>query len=331
MASVGDSEVKKVEEVDAGRRGRDADRPSDIPPRGLLDVAVRVKDEVARDNVSLIAAGLALYALLAIFPAMAASVSLYGLFASPDQVAGQIESLTGVLPADATSILRGQLEELTSQRDGALGFGAALGLLIALWSARKGMTALMAATNIAYDEREERGFLRQIGVSLAFVLGAVTAFVVVMLLAVAIPVTLQFLGVPEWVQNAVGFLRWAVLWLLIVLALAVVYRFAPDRADARLEWVTWGAAVAATLWLLGSLAFSVYVGNFGTYGETYGALGGVVVLLLWLFLSGFVVVLGAEINAELEHQTARDSTRGRPQPMGERGAYVADTLGEQRG
>lgn len=308
-------------------RGRAADRPAHVPAPGWRDVALRVKDEVSRDNASLIAAGLALYALLAAFPALAAVVSLYGLFASPDQIASQVAGMSGVLPPQTAELFGGQLQNIASQQVGALGFGATGGVLLALWSARKGMAALMKAANIAYDEREERGLVHQVLVSLAFTLGAVVAVVLVLLLAVAVPVLLEVLGLDAVVQNLLSVLRWVVLWLLIVTALSFVYRFAPDRDAPRWRWVTWGSAIAATLWIVGSVLFALYVSNFGSYGESYGALGGVVVLLLWFYLSGFIVMLGAEINSELERQTMRDTTRGEPQPMGRRDAHAADTLG----
>src|SRR5690606_28883976 len=171
-------------------RGRGARAPGDIPSRGWRDVLLRVKEETNKDNASLIAAGLALYALLAIFPALAAAVSLYGLFASPDQIAQQVESLSGVLPQQAAEILRTALQNLASQQGQALGIGAIIGFLLALWSARKGVVALMTATNIAYDEEEKRGFFRQLFVSLAFTLGGVVAFVLVVALAVGLPVLL---------------------------------------------------------------------------------------------------------------------------------------------
>ena len=310
-------------------RGRDARAPGDIPSRGWRDVLLRVREESTKDNASLIAAGLALYALLAIFPALAAVVSLYGMFASPDQIAQQVESLAGVLPQQAADILRTALQNLASQQGEALGVGAIIGFLLALWSARKGVVALMTATNIAYDEEEERGFFKQLFVSLAFTLAGVVAFVLIVALAVGLPVMLRALGVPSIVETVLSLARWVVLWLLVVLALAVVYRFAPDRDRPQWRWVSWGSAIAATLWLIASLGFSFYVRNFGSYGETYGALGGVVVMLLWFYLSAYVVILGAEINAEMEHQTEHDTTSGEEEPPGERGAHVADTVGHR--
>lgn len=315
----------------AANRGREARAPREVPRSGWTDVAMRVKNEISRDNVSLVAAGLALYALLAAFPALAAALSIYGMVASPEQVASQVQGLAGVLPQQAADILTNQLQNLAQKQGGALGFGAVVGILLSVWSARKGMTALMTATNIAYDESEERGFLKQLMVSMAFTLGAVVGFVLVALVAVAVPLFLESLGLAGWLQLLLSALRWLVLWFLIVVGLAVVYRYAPNRDEPKWRWVTWGSAMAATLWIIGSVLFSLYVRNFGSYGETYGSLGGVVVLLMWFYLSGFIVVLGAEINAELEHQTRRDSTRGRGKPMGERGAYVADTVGEAHG
>lgn len=312
-----------------GSRGRDAERPSEIDRHGWWDVLVRIREEVGQDNSSLVAAGLALFALLAVFPGLAAAVSLYGMLASPEQVASQFQGIGSMLPRQAADILRDAMKNIAGRQEGALGAGAVLGILIALWSARKGMVALMQATNIAYDEDESRGFVRKVLVSFALTLGAVVGFLMVLLLAVAVPLALQELGIPQILEVVLSALRWIVLWFLVVLGLAVVYRFAPDREEPKWRWVTWGSAVAATLWIVGSVLFAIYVRNFGSYGATYGALGGVVVLLLWFYLSGFVVLLGAEINAEMEHQTKRDTTRGRPAPMGERGAHVADTLGHR--
>lgn len=313
-------------------RGRRASRPSQIPKRGWLDIAMRVKQEVSKDNVSLVAAGLALYALLAIFPALTAAVSIYGLFASPTDMAEHMRSFQGVLPGQAAQILEGQMQELSQQRQ-TLSFGLVFGVLLALWSARKGMVALMAATNIAYDEREERGFIKQMLVSLAFTVGAVLGFLAVVLLAIAIPLALELIPLGSIAETVIIVARWALLWLIAVFGMAVVYRFAPDRHEAKWKWLTWGSGMAATLWLIGSLVFAIYARNSASYGETYGALGGVVVLLLWFYLTGYSLVLGAEINSEMERQTEEDTTTGPRKPMGQRDAYAADTVGEswQRG
>jgi membrane protein len=189
------------------------------------------------------------------------------------------------------------------------------------------MSALMTATNIAYGEREKRGFFRQVLISLVLTVGAVVGFLTMILLGVAIPVGLKLLGTSMAVQMVADVLQWALLWLFAVLGLAFVYRYAPAREPARWRWVTWGSAIAATLWLGASALFAVYVRSFANYGKTYGALGGVIALLMWFYVSSVIVVLGAEINAEMERQTKKDTTEGPQAPLGERGAYAADTVG----
>jgi membrane protein len=312
-------------------RGRAATHPAEIPKRGWWDIAVRVKRELDTDNISIIASGLALYALLAVFPALAAAVSIYGLFASPAEMAGHLQELAAILPEQARGILQQQLARLSSHQQGALSTGAVVGLLLALWSARKGMVALMAVLNVAYGEREERGFFKQLFVSSAFTIGAVLGFLAVLLLAVAVPFALRLLPLGDAAEIVLLLLRWAVLWAVAIVGLAVAYRYAPDREPAQWRWITPGSLIAATLWLAGSLLFALYVRNWSSYGETYGALGGVVVLLMWFYLSGYIIILGAEINAEMERQTVEDTTSGTAAPLGKRGAYAADTVGQSAG
>lgn len=314
-------------DTDLEHRGRSAERPQDIPARGWWDIALRVKKEMTADNVDIIAGGLALYALLAVFPALAAAVSIYGLFASPGDIANQMQQVSAVLPEDAASILQQQLTQLSQHPQNALSFGIILGIALALWSARKGMVALITATNVAYDEEEKRGFFKQLLVSLAFTIGAVVGFLAVLLLGVAVPLVLSMLPLGRAAEIVLLVARWILLFGVAVLGLAVVYRFAPDRHEARWKWVTPGSLIAATLWLIGSALFALYVRSSGSYGETYGALGGVIVLLMWFYLSGYIVILGAEINAEMERQTKRDTTTGEEKPQGARGAYSADTVG----
>jgi membrane protein len=318
-------------EVESARlrehRGRSAERPQDIPARGWWDIAMRVKKEMTADNVDIIAGGLALYALLAVFPALAAAVSIYGLFASPAEIANHLNQVAIALPQDAAGILQQQLTQLSQRPQDALSVGIILGIALALWSARKGMVALMTVTNVAYDEEEKRGFFRKLLVSLAFTIGAVIGFLAVVVLGVAVPLALSALPLGWAAEAMLLGVRWLFLLGVAVLGLATVYRFAPDRARAQWRWITPGSMIAAVLWLLGSALFALYVRNWGSYGETYGALGGVVVLLMWFYLSGYIIILGAEINAEMERQTKRDTTTGQPKPMGTRGAYSADTVG----
>jgi membrane protein len=222
-------------------------------------------------------------------------------------------------------------EKLDHDHASLVAAGIALNSLLAFWSARQGIVALMTATNIAYYERESRGFFRQIALSLGFTITCVFAFLVMLVLGVAVPLVLAVLPLGPAASAAILVSRWVLLWLLTIGTLAVVYRYAPDRTTAQWRWVTWGSAVAATIWLSGSALVELYVNNFSSYGATYGALGGVVVLIMWFYLGAYAVVLGTEINAEMEHQTAVDTTEGPPKPMGQRGAYVADTVGRASG
>lgn len=312
------------------RHGRQASKPTDIPKRGLRDVALRVKDQIGDDNISIVAAGIAFFGILSIFPALAALLTLYGLVASPQDVTGQIQTVAGMLPPDVQQIIQDQLQRVASASGGALGFGAIVGLLAALWSASKGMKALVTGIDIAYDEREERGFVKRTLVVLGLTLGAIVFVIVALGVITVVPAVVAALGLPAAVEWAVLLGRWPLLVVLVMLALAVVYRVAPDRDEPQWRWVTPGSALAAVLWIVGSILFSLYVRNFGSYNESYGALAGVVMLLLWLYLSAFVVLLGAEVNCEMERQTRHDTTQGHRKPMGQRDAHAADTLGRTR-
>jgi membrane protein len=306
--------------------GERAQIPAQIPPKGWWQVVRRAVKESSANNVPILAGGVAFAAFLAVFPAFIAAISLYGLVADPAQVTAQAEALAGALPEQAQSIVRGQLEALASSSGGALTVGLVLSLLVALWTASSGTGSLMTAVNIAYDEQEERGFLKLRGIALALTLGAIVFVLLTLALVAVVPPLLEVLQLGSVGRIVAQVVRWALLVGLIVVALAVVYWVGPDRESARFSWVSPGALVAAALWLLGSIGFSFYVNNFGSYNETYGALAGVVVFLLWLYLTSYIVLLGAEINAEAEKQTAQDTTRGTRKPMGERGAAPADTV-----
>lgn len=292
---------------------------------------MRVWQDLSRDNVSLVAGGLAMYSLLSVFPALAAAVSFYGLMFSPDAVVKQLSAFSGVMPPGVWDIFEQELQDVAGHESGTLTLAALLAVGVALFSARSGMSSLMQAANIAYQEREKRGLIRQLLTSLAFTLGAILSFIMMLLLGVAVPLIFAVFTHSAWVQIAVEILRWLLLWLFAVAGLAITYRFAPAREPARWRWLTWGSVVAATLWLGGSVLFSLYVKTIGSYARTYGALGGVIVLLMWFYLSSFFLVLGAEINAEMERQTRRDTTEGPEAPLGQRGAYAADTVGPTAG
>ena len=304
-------------------RGRQADAPSAIPKKGWKDIAVRVKDSLRDDQVSLLAAGVAFFTLLALAPALAAVVSIYGLVTTPAEASKQIADFTTALPKDARSLLADQVKTVAGGNPRGLGIALVIGVLLSLWTASGGMKQLIEAVNVAYDESETRKFLRLRGLALLFTLGMIVVFVATLGLLAVLPAVVNS-SAGQVVANVV---RWPLLAVLMAVALAVLYRYAPDRDNPKLRWVTWGAGIATLLWVVGSVLFTVYVSNFGHYNKTYGSLGAVVVLLLWLYLSAFIILLGAEINAEMELQTAKDTTKGPEQPMGTRQAYAADKLG----
>ena len=308
--------------VEDGQKGRQAETPQEIPPRGWLDIAKRTAKEVKQDQVPLLAAGVAFYTLLSLFPLVIAAVSIYGLVADPNTVRGQIENLTKLLSPQTADLVGKQLVEVTSGANGALGFATVFGILTALWSASSGMKALITGVNLAYDETETRKFFKLRGLALLITLGAM----VLMGLALA-----TIVGYPPIADNLPTVLRWlvaivrfAILGGLLVVALAVVYRYAPNRDEPRWSWVSWGSVAATVLWVLATIGFALYANFFGNYNKTYGALAGVIILMFWLWLSALVVLVGAELNTEMELQTAKDTTRGPEQPMGERGGHAAD-------
>lgn len=311
-------------------RGRDAAKPSDIPKRGWKDIGWRVKDQLSEDNLYIVAAGVAFYVFLALFPAIAAAVSVLGLVVQPQEVEQWLSAAGGVLPPEALGVVQEQVQQVAGTSSGALGFGLAVSVGLALWSATAGMKSLMTALNIAYEERERRGFIKYYAVAIVLTLGAIVFVLVALGLVAAVPAVLQQLALPAWLIALLSLARWAILGLAFLLALAVVYRFAPARRAPKWRWVTWGAGIATVLWLVGSALFSLYVTNFGDYNKTYGALAAIVILLTWFYLTAYVVLLGAEINSEMEHQTRIDSTTGEPKPMGRRDARMADTVGEVR-
>jgi membrane protein len=308
-------------------RGREADEPHHIPARGWWDILMRVKDETARDHLSVLAAGVGFYALLAIFPAIAAGVSIYGLILDPHDVERQAAMAIGLIPEESRAIITDQLAKIVSQPRGSLGFGVLFALGFALWSSSAAMQTVMTGLNVVYGEAERRGIVKFYATALCLTFGGIIGALLSLSLVAALPAALKFVGLPSQVESVVLLARWPLLGFAVMMGLAVLYRFGPSREKPRWQWVSWGAAGATLLWLLGSILFSWYVSNFASYNETYGTLGAVVILLMWFYLSAYVVLLGAELNAEMEHQTARDTTERRGAPLGARGAQMADTVG----
>jgi membrane protein len=307
-------------------RGRHATTPSEIPASGWKDIAVRVYLEFLKDRVLAVAAGVTFYTLLALFPGIAALVTLYGLFADASVINEHLAQLHAVLPSGAVEIIGDQVKRIAAKPSGTLGLTFFTSLLVSIWSANAAMKAMFDALNVVYEEEEKRNFFFLNLRSLTFTVGALIFIIIALNAIVVVPVVLNFLGFGSeaWLIAA---LRWPALLIVILGTLSVLYRFGPSREYARWRWVGVGSLIAGLLWLIASLLFSWYVSNFGTYNETYGSLGAVIGFMTWIWISSTIVLLGGEINAEIEHQTGRDTTTGHPLPMGVRQARMADTVG----
>ncbi len=290
-ASVGTSDAK------AGSDGK----PTEHPP-GFMGIARSVFDRFGNDNISLVAAGVAFYVMLSIFPALAAMVSLYALVGNPDDVASRIQDYSYLLPPEAMKLIIDGLHNFAKTAGSTLTWALATSVVLALWSARAGVSSVMTGLNIAYEEVETRSFIMQTLIALGLTMGGVLFAVVVIFAVAVIPIILNFLPFGSFLGAVLNFARWPVLAVLVVLGFAVIYRVGPSRKGASWRWITWGSGIATVLWLAGSLLFSIYVGKFGSYEATYGALGAVVVLLLWLWVSALVLLVGAEIDGELDQR-----------------------------
>jgi membrane protein len=308
--------------------GIHAEKPTDIPWRGWKQILKRAWAENKADNMPIIAGGVAFFGFLAIFPAMIALISIYGLVASPETVARQVENLSAQLPQSAADLIGKQLADIVSNDSGALTVSLVVSILGALWSVSGGVSNVITAVNIAYDEVEARSFVKLRATSLALTLGAIVFVMLTFSLVAVVPSLIQSLplGIVGTILAEVA--RWLLLLGVFAGSLAVVYRVAPDRDAPRFRWVSLGAVVVTVIWAVVSIGFAIYVDRFGSYDKTYGAIAGVIVLMLWLYLTCYLVLLGAEINSEAEHQTAHDTTTGEPEPMGARNATMADTLPE---
>lgn len=291
-----------------------------------MDIAVRVWKELGKDHVSLVAAGVAMFAMLALFPGLAAVVYFFSIFANGADLVAMLTPIAAILPADVMSIISDYLSASTSEETDVLSVAAIVGMCLALWSARKGANALIRACSVVYEE-PRRGFLRGLVMSILFTLGGIGVALIILVISVAVPIVATISDLPTAVVTLIGILKWIALWLIAVLTLSAIYRFAPNRTNPRWRWVSVGAATAATICMVNSLAFSWYVTTWANYGDSYGSLAGFIVMLLWFYITSFTIILGAEINAEIEHQTIIDTTIGPEKPIGERGAYVADNVG----
>ena len=309
-------------------RGRNAETPTDIPALGWKDIAFRVKDEIAADRVGLIAAGVAFYGLLALFPAITALIAISGLLVEPSQIVDQLESLSGLMPEEVITIVTKQATAVAGSREGGLGLAALFGVLVALYSASKGMASLIEGINVAYDEEEKRGFIRLKLVTFALTLFLMIGLLIALMATLGLPAVLAVLELGAVFEFLMTAGLWIGLFCLTVFGLSVLYRYAPSRDEPEWKWASPGAVISCLIWVVASAGFAFYVGNFGSYNESFGTLAGVIVLLMWFWISAFIILLGAELNAEMEAQTRADTTKGPDAPMGSRDAVKADTLGE---
>ena len=288
--------------------GAHATTPSEIPARGWLQIGKRVLARFGRDRVMAEAAGVTFYALLAIFPAIASLISLYGLVADPTTIGAHLSLAAGVIPEGGMQIITDQVKSLTSSPHQALGFGALIGIGTSLWSANAGMKSLFDALNVVYEEKETRSFVRFTLVAFAFTMGALLFVILALSAVVALPAVLNFVGIGSTTDTLLSLARWPLMLLAIAFLLAFIYRYGPNRARARWRWLTWGSGFASLTWILASAGFSWYVANFGSYNKTYGSLGAAVGFMTWIWISTMIVLIGAELNAEMEHQTAMPTT-----------------------
>jgi membrane protein len=308
-------------------RGRRANTPWQIPWRGWQDILLRVYDNITEHRLLAVAAGIVFFSLLAIFPAITALVSSHGLFADVGTISNHLSALSDLMPGGAFKIVQDEVGRIVAKGGGQLTAAFAFGLALAFWSANAGMKSLFDALNVIYEEKEKRSFLWLNVVSFTFTLGAFAVIVLAVNAVVVFPLVLAYLGVNATDPLLIRFFRWPIMFATIVIGLALLYRYGPSRRNARWRWVSVGSVFAATTWIIVSLGFSYYLARFANYDATYGSLGAVIGLMMWMWLSALVILAGAELNAEIEHQTARDTTEGRDKPLGARGATMADTVG----
>lgn len=313
------------------RRGRDAESPWQIPLAGWKDVGIRVFHEFSDDRVLLIAAGATFFLLLALFPALAAFVSIYGVVSDPQTLAEHIAFLGGLLPTAGVEIIEGQLRNLINKDPASLSVGFFVGLALAIWGANSGIKTLFTAMNVAYDEDEKRGFIRFHLTTLLFTFGALAIGVVLIVSVGVVPAILEFAGLGETTEWFLSLIRWPVMLVSCWCGISLIYRYGPSRSRAEWRWILPGSLASTVVWILASMVFSIYLREFADYNATYGSLGAVVGFMMWTWISTIILILGAELNSEAEHQTRKDSTTGPDKPMGERGAVMADTLGKRAG
>ncbi len=320
-------ELQRARERGRGRRAR---HPFQIPWAGWKDILWRTYSEMNSDRLLSIAGGVAFFVLFAIFPAITALVSAYGIFFNAADIGQNLSLMNDVVPSNVLNILREQATRIAAQSNRTLSIGVIAGILVTLWSAMGGVKAMIDALNVIYEQQERRNFFKLNFIALLFTLGGFAAFLLAIGAVIVLPLAFSTLGLGGDAGVLIQILRWPALLVVLLVGLAILYRYGPDRRAARWQWVSVGSVAASVVWIAASFLFSWYLAKFNTYNATYGSLGAVLAMMMWLWISSMVVLLGAELNAEIEHQTAQDSTVGEEKPLGERGAVMADTVGAKQ-
>lgn len=315
---------KEVSVEELNKKGRDAKKPSDIPFSGWVDIVKRVVKQINHDNVALVSAGVAFYFFLALFPTIAMIFSIYGLLTDPIEVQQQLNELFQILPESTYEITSDILKRLTNESTKTLSFSLILATLLGFWSTSRGVSAIFSGVNVAYHEQDQRNFFKRNGIVMLFTLGGILLSIICMGLVLAAPDIMSGLGVEGFLLTLISWLRWPLLLVIVMACLGLLYKYGPHRSAPKWIWNSYGSVFSGLVWIAASGGFSYYVTHFGNYDKTYGSFAAVVILLLYFYLTAFIILLGAEINAEMEHQTYRDTTTGEPQPLGERGAFHAD-------
>lgn len=304
--------------------GHHAKTPFQIPLTGWKQIAWRVKDEIRRDNVIVVSAGVAFYFFLAFIPAIAAILSIYGLVVTPDQAEQQMRQLVDALPEETYRMISTTLNRVAGQAQSTLSWSLVFSILLSVWSSDRAMHAIFESMNIAYDEKESRSFFKKKALTLLFTVVTGIIGILSMVFIIVYPTVVNNFDLPGIVETSLALVRWLVLAAILFFGLAIIYKVAPFRTNPKFIWIVPGALLATILWIGASMLFALYIEYFGNFNQTYGPFAAVIILMLWFFISGFIIIMGAEVNSEIEHQTFVDTTVGPEKPMGERGAYHAD-------
>lgn len=306
------------------KRGREAPRPKYIPWKGWKQIGKRIFRALKKNNVRVISAGVAFFFFMSLFPIMAAIVSIYGLVTDLSQIEAQIAMMTTILPGEAQQILSDFLTNLTLKSNEKLSFSLIFSSVITLFLANRGTVALFEGINIVYNETNKRNIFQKFGLTLIFTIGGIIAIIIGLVLVAGIPAIVDKLPLQASLHDLIVWVRWPLIAVGIIFFLGLIYKIAPQRSSPRFSWVSWGAIISTLLWVGGSILFSLYINNFTNFDNTYGSFAAIIILMLWFFLSSFIIMLGAVINSEMEHQTRKDTTVGEQKPIGKRGAYYAD-------